>query len=387
MKIMITLGRLQGGGAERVAVVWADALVKLGHQVVLATNKDFSDAPFVYPINPKVMMSNCFKSPTGQTLEKDLLLRKKIGLPYRIYKVLTYYIKCHIALRKEIKHFKPDVILGVMNIPSIQSLIASIGLGCKVVSTEHNSFERPSSAPLSMSMRFFKCIANKWFPLVSVLTTADKEYISNRLKNVQVMPNPLALTPISSPLPNKQKRILAAGRLSAWHYKGFDILIKAWGKIAHKYPDWLLDIAGTGDEKSTDYLQSLINDEDISSQTILSGFHDDMSKYYAESEIFVLSSRYEGFGMVLIEAMSQGCACIAADYKGRQKEILGSENTGMIIKPDDVEGMSKAMAELIENKDLRLKMQYNAIEKSKDFKSSIIAEKWLNLFYEKFGLK
>ena len=91
--------------------------------------------------------------------------------------------------------------------------------------------------------------------------------------------------------------------------------------------------------------------------------------------------------MVLIEAMSQGCACIAADYKGRQKEIFGSEDIGMIIKPDDVEGMSKAIAELIENKDLRLKMQYNAIKKSKDFQSSIIAEKWLNLFYKKFGLK
>lgn len=78
MKIMITLSCLQGGGAERVAVVWADALIKLGHQIVLATNKDLSDAPFVYPINSEVVMSKCFKSQTS--LEKYLLLRKKIWL-------------------------------------------------------------------------------------------------------------------------------------------------------------------------------------------------------------------------------------------------------------------------------------------------------------------
>lgn len=387
MKILISLGCLQGGGAERVAVVWADAFIKLGHQVVLATNKDLSDAPFVYPINSEVVMSKCFKSQTETSLEKDLLLRKKYGFPYRVYSALSYYIKCHFALRREIKRFRPNVVLGVMNITSLQSLIASVGLGCKVVSTEHNSFERPASAPMSAFEHFMKFTANKWFPLVSVLTTADKDYIGKRLSNVQVMPNPLALDPITIPLPNKQKRILAAGRISGWYSKGFDVLIKAWAEIAHKYPDWILDIAGTGDEKSIEYLQSLINDENISLQTILSGFHTDMSKYYAESEIFVLSSRCEGFGMVLIEAMSQGCACITADYKGRQREVLGSENAGMIIKPNDVEGMSEAIAELIENKELRLKMQYNAIERSKDFQSSMIAKKWLSVFNEKLGLK
>lgn len=387
MKIMLTVSCLQGGGAERVAVVWADAFVRLGHDVVLATNKEESDKPYVYPINPKVKVVKCFVYKEGKAKEHDKYMRKRFGLPYRIYSALQYYTKTNFRLRREMKRFQPDVVLGILQPTSLQSLIASIGLRCKVVSTEHNSFERPLSAPMSKSTKFFKFVANKWFPLVSVLTTADKEVIDGRLNNIEVMPNPLALTPIVHSLSSKKKRIVAAGRISDWECKGFDILIKAWGRIAHQHPEWQLDIAGTGDDASKAYLQSLIDDNDIASQAILSGFHDDMATFYAESEVFVLSSRYEGFGMVLIEAMSQGCACVAVDYKGRQKEIIGSDSTGICIEPDDVEAMSKAIKYLIDNEAERKEMQQKAIRRSHDFDSIEIARKWEKLFNEKLGLK
>lgn len=381
MKIMISLSTLQGGGAERVAVVWANTFVKMGHQVVLATNVDKSEAPFVYTVDKNVTIVKCFKQKKGKALERELCLRRKWGILYRMYSAFAYYFKCHFALRNEIKRFKPDVILGVMNKTSLQTLIASLGLGCKVISTEHNSFERPKSAPMSHTMHFFKFRANKWFPLVSVLTSADKEFIADRLPNVVVMPNPLAIVPLPFVSKNKKKRILAAGRLSAWHCKGFDVLIRSWGRIAHKYPDWSIEIAGTGSEKSVDFLQSLIKLEQIEDQVVLSGFHKDMAKYYAESEIFVLSSRYEGFGMVLIEAMSQGCACIAADYKGRQREIFGSDDVGICVKPEDVVGMGKAIERLIEDHEKRFSMQQKAIERSKDFISETICKKWIEVFH------
>lgn len=387
MKIMISLSTLQGGGAERVAVVWANTFVKMGHQVVLATNVDKSDAPFVYAIDKDVTIAKCFKSKKEKALEKDLYLREKWGLPYRVYSALTYYLKCHFALRNEIKCFQPDVILGVLDKTSFQTLIASLGLGCKIVSTEHNSFERPKSTPLSCSQSFFKFVANKLYPLVTVLTTADKDFIGTRLRNVEIMPNPLSLTPSLSPLHKKRMRILASGRLSAWHCKGFDVLIKSWGRIAHKYPEWVLDIAGTGDDESIAYLQRIIKKQDVEAQTVLSGFHKDMAKYYAEGEIFVLSSRYEGFGMVLIEAMSQGCACIAADYKGRQKEIFGSDEVGICVEPEDVEEMSRAIERLIEDYDERFKMQQKAIERSKSFLPYVIGERWIEIIHDKLCIQ
>ena len=364
MKILIALSGLQGGGAERVAVVWADAFVQLGHEVVLATNKSWADAPFCYPVNPKVHMADCFS--------------RRLNSSNRLLRAAYYYTHVHLALRREIKRFRPDVVMGVMNPTSVQALVAALGTGVPVIATEHNSFDRPAcpGAPLTRSQRFFKFTANKWFPLVSVLTTADKQFIGRRLNNVVVMPNPLALSPLAAPRPARQKRIVAAGRLAAWHVKGFDVLIEAWARVGKRHPDWTLDIAGHGDEKAVAYLQGLIDRAGMAGQCVLSGFHTDVAQLYAESEIFVLSSRYEGFGMVLIEAMSQGCACIAADYKGRQREIMPTDDIGLCVPPEDPESLAQALERVITDDALRRKMQQGAMERAKDYDKITVAKKW-----------
>ena len=378
MKILITLSTLHGGGAERVAVVWADAFVKLGHEVVLATDKAWEDAPFCYPVNKDVHMAKCFGYSFSSDADRQQRLRKRYGILYRVYRAANYYIHTHRAIRKEIKRFRPDVILGVMNITSLQSYVAALGTGCPVIATEHNSFDRPDDpeAALKRHERFFKFTLNKLYPLVSVLTTADKDFIGSRLKNIVVVPNPLATQPIDSPKLTKQKRIVAAGRLNAWECKGFDLLIEAWSKIAKKYPDWTIDIAGSGDEKAKSFLQSLIDKGGVANQCVLSGFHNDVATYYAESEIFVLSSRYEGFGMVLVEAMSQGCACIAADYKGRQREIMPTDDIGICVPPNNAEALAAAMERVISDENLRRNMQQRAIERAKDYDHIEIGRKW-----------
>ena len=108
---------------------------------------------------------------------------------------------------------------------------------------------------------------------------------------------------------------LAVGRLNDWHYKGFDLLLKAWHCIGKEHPDWYLRIVGHGDEEAVSYLKSLaacIPNIEFKSHT------PNIREEYQKASVFVLSSRYEGFGLVLTEAMSQGCDCIACDYKGRQ---------------------------------------------------------------------
>ena len=103
---------------------------------------------------------------------------------------------------------------------------------------------------------------------------------------------------------------------------------------------------------------------------------------FRESEIFVLSSRYEGFGNVLLEAMSQGCACIACDYKGRQREIIRNETEGLCIEPEDVEQLAKAILRMITDEVYRNSVRINGISCSKDHDVSIIADRWLNMFEE-----
>lgn len=124
------------------------------------------------------------------------------------------------------------------------------------------------------------------------------------------------------------------------------------------------------------------------------GFQKDIEKLYQEASIFVLSSRYEGFGLVLIEAMSQGCACVACDYKGRQREILsplqgdslkvngysdhGIEATenGILCEPEDVEALAEAIKKMIEDDEYREGIRANAIERSKYYSIENTMDRW-----------
>ena len=292
---------------------------------------------------------------------------------------------------KKAYEFKPDVILGIMYKCSLYGKLASIGTGIPVIQTEHNSFERPSSAPMSSKDKFLKFYVNKIFDAVTVLTEADKKSIDNRLKNVYVMPNPLALQPAES-VPQKKKIILSSGRLDSWHVKGFDLLFQAWSKIEKKHPDWDLQVAGWGSKQSTiDFVQQLAKYAGCVNRIQLLGFREDIVNLYKESSIFVLSSRYEGFGLVLIEAMSQGCACVACDYKGRQKEILCPEGVssfrsqdssleicenGILCEPDNVEALAMAMDKMISDEELRRKIQENGIERSKYYSIDNTIARW-----------
>ncbi|MCD8288804.1 MAG: glycosyltransferase family 4 protein [Prevotella sp.] len=382
MKIIIVSSFLVGGGAERVATIWANSFVALGHKVILASNLEITDAPFVYPIHEKVVLAKCFglhnKTPMGW---KALVLRKTPRL-YNFFKSVANLITTHFLLRKTIKTFKPDIIIGLVEPTPLRVLIASIGTGCPVIATEHDSFERPDCAPFKVSEKFFKFVVNKCFAAVTVLTEADRLYIGSRLKNVYVMPNPLPFAPITVHT-KREKRIVAAGRLQAWHCKGFDVLIKAWGKIAYKYPDWIVDIAGEAIKKANEaipYLERLIEENGVTGRCILSGFHSNISQLYSQSEIFVLSSRYEGFGMVLLEAMSQGCACIACDYKGRQREIIRNDDEGLCIPTENVDKLSEALEKMINDEKYRERVQLNAPKRAADYSAIAIAHKWEELF-------
>ena len=177
--------------------------------------------------------------------------------------------------------------------------------------------------------------------------------------------------------PSKQKIILASGRLDVWKSKGFDILIKAFALICKQNADWCLQIAGTGKAKSLQFLQKLAKKEGIpQSQIEFLGFQNDIQSLYQRSSIFVLSSRCEGFGMVLTEAMSQGCACVACDYKGRQSEIITDETQGITCPVEDVETLAQSMERMIRDHKYREECQRNAIERSKFYSLDNTMDRW-----------
>lgn len=265
-----------------------------------------------------------------------------------------------------------------MQLCSLVSKIASIGLSIPVVMTEHSAFEWIDSLSRPWFLSFSRKYLNKIYTCVTVLTEPDKIFIGNKLNNVVVMHNPLTYEPCND-LSRKERQILAAGRLTDWKVKGWDTLVYSWARIADKYPDWKICIAGTGAESSKQYIIQLMKENGIEDRVEFLGHCKNMLDLYRKASIFFLSSRSEGMPMVVLEAMSQGCACVATDYKGRTKEIINSEKCGILCQPEDDKALAEGLDKMITDNDYRESVQRNSIERSKDFSVPRIIQEWETL--------
>ncbi|MBP3590398.1 MAG: glycosyltransferase, partial [Muribaculaceae bacterium] len=175
---------------------------------------------------------------------------------------------------------------------------------------------------------------------------------------------------------------VAVGRLD--EQKGFDILIKAWESVARIHPDWKLDIYGTGRDK--EMLQDMIDKSGLTDKVTLCGVSDDMPKVYASGSIFVLSSRFEGFGLVLLEAMTCGVPCVSFDCPEGPSEIITDGRDGILVPfrglsdSQRAEVLAENICRMIENRDMRLRMSEKAIAKAATFSRDVIIDRWIELF-------
>ena len=168
------------------------------------------------------------------------------------------------------------------------------------------------------------------------------------------------------------RRIFAAGRYTP--QKGYDFLIHAWAPVARKHPDWELKICGNGQSKSR--LLARIEEEGIGAQTELAGPTDDVPGEMARASIYALSSRFEGFPLVLVEAMSKGMACVAFDCPTGPADIIDDHRNGLLVPAKDVDGLSAALLEMIEDEELRRRCGDAALETSRDYTMAAIGPRW-----------
>lgn len=353
MKLILNVGGLAFGGAERVAVDLANGLVRRGHSIIVLTD-----------LRNRVSYK----------------LDDRVDLRHFNSRRITNCLKSIWDYSRIIRQERPDAVLGFGSYQSFLAKASQFVSGVKaiVVYTEHNVLERPKNVKFPLREKFYKFYFSRFCDAMTVLTQADKDYAKKKLKNLYVMPNPMSLIPVLTP-GAKENTILAVGRLNVWYVKGFDLLLKAWGSICHKYADWTLKIIGAGNEIDKKRLMTFAQDSCCDKQFELLPYTDNIAPAYQKSSIFALSSRYEGFGLVLTEAMSQGCACIAADYKGRQGEIINNGINGLLCPTESAEAIANQLERLIGDERLRRTLQINAIERSKDFLVENYAEKWEKL--------
>lgn len=213
---------------------------------------------------------------------------------------------------------------------------------------------------------------------IVVLTEEERaaQWRENK-KKVRVIPNPIRFTDTTlSSL--KNKRILACGRLC--YQKSFSSLVRAIRPVFDRFPDWRLDIIGDGQEYAS--LQEEITRLSLNNHVFLRGNQANVQDWMADASIFVMTSRSEGFGLVLVEAMSCGLPPVSFACPAGPKDIISDGVDGFLVPPGDEEILSERICALIEDESLRKKMSAAALKKAERYRIPRITEQWMALFEE-----
>ena len=174
------------------------------------------------------------------------------------------------------------------------------------------------------------------------------------------------------------KRVIAVGRLD--YQKSFDRLILVWEKVHQQIPDWTLDIFGQGEWK--EMLQRMIDERGLQDSIRLMGPTKNIGKEYSESSMIVMSSHYEGFPMVMIEAMACGLPAISFDFKCGPKDIIKEGENGLVVPDGDIDGLAEAMVGLMKDDELRKRMGEEAKKIVETFSEAKVMDQWVRLYEE-----
>ena len=217
---------------------------------------------------------------------------------------------------------------------------------------------------------------------LSVLTSGDladygRELAGARTRVVQI---PNAVPPLDDgpPAALDAPLVAAAGRLT--RQKGFDLLVRAWAPIARRHPDWRLRIHGSGGERAA--LQAQVDAAGLSESVALAGPTRDLGAAFREASIFALSSRFEGFGMVIVEAMAAGLPVVAFDCPRGPADIITPGHDGLLVPAQDVDGLTAALEQLMTDPARRRAYGEAALETARAYAPGEIGARWEDLLAE-----
>ena len=364
------------GGADRVVTEKANYLAEvLGHDVYIITDSQNGRQP-VFPLSTKV-----------KHIDLDVNFDKQYhhGLLVRAY---YYFSLMHLykkRLGKLLDEIKADVVITTLG--RDLDFLTKLKDGSKKVGESHIAKQYTRNFHL-MEVRGFpyKQIAKYWrrkqekavkkLDAFVVLTQYDAESWEE-IKVANIIPNSLPFyTEESSSL--DKKRIITVGRLS--EQKGFDLLVSAWSFITKKHPDWEIHLYGEGELENE--LKKSITQNGIEDSFIIHKPVKNIKEKYLESSIYVMSSRFEGFGMVLIEAMACGVPCISFDCPHGPSYIIKDGEDGILVENGNVEQLAEAISTLITDTDKRFAMGKAAKQNVLRYSQENIMKQWESLFYK-----
>lgn len=358
IRITLVISSLDCGGAERVMSGIANYWVKQNREITLLTFS--SKLPF-YFIDSRV---NYISLGIAQKKSDSIFMK------------INNNINTILVLRDAILKSQPDVIISFMDKVNIITLLSVIGVKIPVIVMERsNPFQHNKGWVLEKLRLFTYARAKK----IGVVSKQYMAYFPNSWHDkLFSIPNPVFLEPVRHTIKIQNNIIVAVGRLS--FEKGFDILLKAFAKIKDKHCQWKLFILGEGSLRSE--LEILSQSLKIEDRVAFLGEVKEIYPYLKQANLFVLSSRYEGFPNALCEAMACGLPVISTDCSGGVREIIRHEVDGLLVPNEDVSALAAAMDRLMSDESERKRLAARAPEVTERFSLEKVMGMWENLLTE-----
>jgi len=371
--VYITPALYMAGGVERVLTLKANYFAEhFGYDITIILTEG-KDKPLFYPLSDKIHVVNLnigFEELWTCSFAKKVLVYLKKQRQFKK------------ALTKELMRIHPDITVSLLRREI--NFLNGIKDGSRKIGELHINRANYRNFEINDSNFIKKIFAKFWMRSLVVklkkldcfvvLTEEDKGAWSE-LKNICVIPDPLSFIPTKhSEL--RDRRVVAVGRYV--YQKGFDLLLQAWATIERQYPDWQLTIFGDGDRAP--YEKQMISLGIDDKRCHLNGPTSNVQEEYNNSSLFVFSSRFEGFGMVLVEALACGLPVVSFNCPCGPKDIIKDGEDGLLVENGNVEALAASMTRLMNDDTLRLAMSKVGQKNAKRFCMEQIAERWKSLF-------
>lgn len=363
------------GGVERVVSLKANYFAEsFGYEVTIIVTEGQGRECF-FPLSTKVNVIN---------LNLGFEELWKVSFIKKIFLYLKKQYRYKKLLKEELLRLRPDITISVLRREI--NFINSIHDGSRKMGELHVNRSNYRNFAVRNSNRIKALFARLWMNnLIGHLKQLDKMVVLTEsakqdwpeLSNVVLIPDPLPFS-VQQVSSLSAKRIISIGRYA--YEKGNDLLLRAWAIVQNSCDDWILDVYGMGDREPYRQLMSELGIDE--SRCHLYGSLADVKEQYLSSSVFALPSRFEGFGLVIIEAMSCGLPVVSFNCENGPRNIITDEQDGCLVTPYDVEEYANKLLKLIHDKDYRQQMGINAYQASRRYAIENIATQWKDLFDE-----
>jgi GalNAc-alpha-(1->4)-GalNAc-alpha-(1->3)-diNAcBac-PP-undecaprenol alpha-1,4-N-acetyl-D-galactosaminyltransferase len=354
VRIALVISSMGPGGAERVMSHLASFWAREGHEVWLHTFSS-PEKPSFYELDPAVHLVALDLPPLGAG--KFLAL---LDLMRRAW-----------CLRQQWIRLGPEVVVSFMDLTNIVTLISTRFTSIRTVVSERSN---PAMQPLTPIWRGLRDVLYGCAHRIVVLTRPARDFFPERLRErITIVPNPILVQELERGDPGgiPHRTIVAMGRLG--REKGFDVFLRALARVLPARPDWRVTVLGAGPLRHE--LESSRNALGLANRVNFAGLCPEPYPVLAAADVFVLSSRYEGFPNALLEAMGTGLPAVTTDFPGHD-ELVTAEYDALVVPREDEEALADALARLMDDPDLRRLLGRHAMTVRDRFSLQTVMAAW-----------